>query len=345
MTTYNPINTTTKFDICGLPIRLDTYRECEYNCTYCFAKQPYIKRKNKTLNLNYLKNIFKKVYDDKEINSKNFLETLLKNRITLHGGGMSDCFQSKEEKYHNTTDVVTICNEYNQSILFSTKTDNLYYVPVNPELHSFQLSFSNLNNNKLEPNSPKIENRIKFFHQLKDEGYKVGIRVQPFIPNITNLEQILDTFHDADHFTIEGIKLYPNLNIRKQCEKLNISKLLFDKGKPYTLKKEIRLYHYLKIISTFEENNISYSIADNDLRYMSNNYCCCGDNLIKNSTTFNPTYLHKKYGHLYSYDNLTKETNMYTNCEIKNNMNIQKYFKLEYNKSTSLINPFNVFIC
>ena len=34
--------------------------------------------------------------DDKNINPKDFLENLLAERITLHGGGQSDCFQPRE---------------------------------------------------------------------------------------------------------------------------------------------------------------------------------------------------------------------------------------------------------
>ena len=46
------------------------------------------------------------------------------------------------------------------------------------------------------------------------------------------------------------------------------------------LKPEIRLKMYEPFINFFKENNIPYSIADNDLHYLSTNKCCCGDKLV-----------------------------------------------------------------
>ncbi|WP_405314974.1 hypothetical protein, partial [Faecalibacillus faecis] len=165
-----------------MPIRLDTYRNCTFNCEYCFANNRVIGAKiEDTVNIKWLKNKFQKIYDDKNINPKDFLENLLAERITLHGGGQSDCFQPREEYLKYTERVVEICNEYEQHILFSTKTADTYNVPLTPELHTFQLSISNMVG-YLEDNVPPIQERIRFFDQLKNEGYKVGIRIQPFIP-------------------------------------------------------------------------------------------------------------------------------------------------------------------
>lgn len=34
---FNPINVSSKFAICGLPIRVDSYKTCSFGCKYCFA--------------------------------------------------------------------------------------------------------------------------------------------------------------------------------------------------------------------------------------------------------------------------------------------------------------------
>jgi sulfatase maturation enzyme AslB (radical SAM superfamily) len=34
---FNPLNVSSKFAICGLPIRVDTYKTCSFNCKYCFS--------------------------------------------------------------------------------------------------------------------------------------------------------------------------------------------------------------------------------------------------------------------------------------------------------------------
>lgn len=34
---FNPLNVSSKFAICGLPLRADTYKTCSFGCKYCFA--------------------------------------------------------------------------------------------------------------------------------------------------------------------------------------------------------------------------------------------------------------------------------------------------------------------
>ena len=36
--TFEGLNVSSKFAICGLPIRVDTYKTCSFNCQYCFFK-------------------------------------------------------------------------------------------------------------------------------------------------------------------------------------------------------------------------------------------------------------------------------------------------------------------
>lgn len=347
---FNPLSVSSKFAICGLPIRLDTYKHCSFNCKYCFANNRVIGEKlDAQCNINWLKHKFKKIYDDKNINPNDFLENLLNQRITLHGGGQSDCFQHCEGEKMITKRIVEICNEYNQHILFSTKSDSYYDVPVDPKYHSFQLSITNLHDDFIEPNVPPIENRIKFFDSLKNEGFNVGIRIQPFIPEITNIESIVYCFDDADHFTIEGLKLVPQ-NISNNNELLEYTGLCkkdFKQMGLLNLYPEVRLYYYKPIIEFFEENNISYSIADNDLHYLSNNYCCCGDKLINKQTEFHNTFLFKKYGEYNLNDVIMglgelKDCNcrsLFTSNRVGDCTTVEEFYNERFNKKSSPFCP------
>lgn len=346
---FNPLNVSSKFAICGLPIRLDTYKNCTFNCNYCFANNRVIGAKQEdTCNIQWLKNKFNKIYNHYDVNKKDFLEQLLKRRITLHGGGQSDCFQPREKHENITKQVVEICNEYEQTILFSTKSDTTYNVPVTPELHSFQLSISNMVNH-LEDNVPGITNRIRFFDKLKNEGYKVGIRIQPFIPELTELEHIIDCFKDADHFTIEGLKLVPQ-NIQhntRLLEYIGLSREDFKQMGLLNLYPEVRLWYYTPLIEYFEEHGISYSIADNDLHYLTNNDCCCGDKLIPKATTFNNTFLLQNYKD-YTLDDVFDELGelKYCNCKglfTSNRLNgcttVEEFYKERFPKKSSPFSP------
>ena len=34
---FEALNISSKFAICGLPIRMDSYKNCSFGCTYCFS--------------------------------------------------------------------------------------------------------------------------------------------------------------------------------------------------------------------------------------------------------------------------------------------------------------------
>lgn len=317
---FIPLAVSSKFAICGVPLRVDTYKTCSFQCRYCFSNNRKVMEFEKNLqvgNMKWLRNKMDKIHNKDTYNPQNFLDMLIKDKITWHCGGMSDPFQPIENKLKITSELIDISNEYNQTILFSTKGDSVYGANINPELHTFQLSVSNINNRKdIEPNVPSIEKRYKFFKELKDKGFKVGIRVQPFIPGITKSD-IIDMFKDADYFTIEGLKLVPQNKEHKE-EVLRITKLdrnKFTQMGLLNLKPEIRLEEYKDFISKLEKYNIPYSIADNDLHYISKGKCCCGDVLIKKSTKFNNTYLINKLGINYSIGSVVENLGDYSKCK------------------------------
>ena len=300
-----------KFAICGVPIRLDSYKTCSFGCEYCFANCRTVMGFEKEVqigNIQWLERYLKKIYEDENVNYRNFLDVLMYQRYTWHGGGMSDPFQPIEQKYHITRQIIDLANKYDVNILFSTKSDTVYDCNIKPELHSFQLSVSNTNNRKdIEPNVPNIEKRYKFYRDLKDNGFRVGIRIQPFIPRVTNLE-ILDMFHDADHFTIEGLKFVP----QNEEQKRKLSKItgiwqgdMVQMGL-LNIKPEKRLRLYKPFIEKLEKMGASYSLADNDLHHLGNNYCCCGDKLT-HSTSINNTFLCHWYGKDYAKEQVDEE--------------------------------------
>lgn len=309
---FNAINVSSKFAICGLPIRIDSYKTCSFGCKYCFAENREIMKFDKHIqvgNVKQVENKLQKIFDKKEVDNNNFLDVLISEGITWHWGGMSDPFQPCERKLGITKQLVDITNKYGIHVLFSTKSDNTYDVDIRPDLHSFQLSISNVDDLKeIEPNVPSIKSRYEFYKSLKERGFKVGIRIQPFIPNISTLK-IVEMFKDADMFTLEGIKIVPQ---NKECKdfilnKMGLNKEDFTQMGLLNLKPTLRLEMYKPFIDYFEKHNIPYSIADNDLRWLGNNYCCCGDRLVHKSTNFNTTSMIMKYGVDYAKEQLDEE--------------------------------------
>ena len=312
MKTFIPLAVSSKFGLCGLPIRVDTYKTCSHGCRYCFSNDRKIMEFEKSLqvgNIKYVEKKLDKIFNKKQYSNSNFLDTLIANKITWHCGGMSDPFQPSEERFNITKKLVDVTNQYNISILFSTKGFQTYSANLNPAIHTFQLSITNVDNRKdIECNVADIKTRYKFYKSLKDKGFRVGIRVQPFIPNVTDV-RIVEMFKDADYFTIEGLKLVPQNKEHKDylLELLNLKPDNFTQMGLLNLKPEIRQKLYVPFINLLEKYKIPYSIADNDMHHLSSGNCCCGDILISKSTNFNTTYMARNYGNKYTKDDLKKE--------------------------------------
>lgn len=355
MKTFNPLNVSSKFAICGLPIRVDTYKNCGFGCKYCFSNNRKVCEFDKQLqiaNLTTLKRKLDNIFNKGKIKNTNFLDTLIEDGITWHCGGMSDPFQPVENKYHITKQMIDICNEYNISILFSTKSNTVYGADIRPDIHTFQLSVSNTDDMKsIEPNVPSIDSRLAFFKDLKSKGFKVGIRIQPFIPNISTLK-IVEMFKDADNFTLEGIKLVPQNKEHKDylIDILGLNKEDFTQMGLLNLKPEIRLDMYKPFIKYFIANNIPFSIADNDLHYIGTNSCCCGDMLVKKSTSFNNTAMIKKYGEDYAKEQLDEElfnsgcrdcrcNQLFTSNRQEGCVTVQEFYDKRFYRKSSPFSP------
>jgi len=315
---FYPLKISSKFTICGLPLYVDTYKTCSFGCIYCYVNYRTLmaSKKFQIANLKWMQNKLNSIYNKGIIKENNFLDYLLRDRITWHWGAMSDPFQPIEGKLHITEKMVDIANEYDISILFSTKSDSFYGCHLNPNLHSFQLSITNIENNRiLEPNVPDINNRIKFFRKLKNRGFKVGVRLHPFIPGVAKIN-IIDAFAEADYFCFEGLKLISENEQGKEylLRKLNLKRSDFVGMGLLNLRPEIRMTLYKEFVEKLEDLNIPYSLADNDLHYISKSKCCCGEPLVKKSTDFNNTALffrNKNYG-LEDIEFWLKD---YRNCE------------------------------
>lgn len=310
--TFEALNVSSKYAICGLPIRVDTYKTCSFGCKYCFSNCRKIMEFEKELSVANLTSVarrLKRIFIDGKLKDGDFLDMLISQDYTWHLGGMSDPFQPIEKDLQITKKLLDITNQYGVHVLSSTKSDTVYDCNIRPDLHTFQLSVSNTDNRKdIEPNVPDIEKRYLFYQNLKKNGFKVGIRIQPFIPNTSSMD-IIEMFRDADQITIEGIKLVPQ-NKEHKDEILRLCNLRsedFTQMGLLNLKPDIRLKLYRPFIEHMEQLNIPFSIADNDLHYMGNNRCCCGDRLVHKSTSFNTTAMCHSYGLDYTYDNLAAE--------------------------------------
>ena len=109
-----PVMMTQQFRFCPNPFRVDLYKGCDFGCLYCFANSNqsaghdgFAVAKIKTI-----ENLFKKAFESKKESSENINVELLRHRVPLHCGGMSDPFQTREWNLHLTKQLIELSNKY-----------------------------------------------------------------------------------------------------------------------------------------------------------------------------------------------------------------------------------------
>ena len=280
-----PITLTGQFRHCGNPFRIDTYMGCNFGCTYCFATyRTYGSKIRKDVaDINQIRKMFIKALDTTEEIKTIELE-LLRNRVPLHLGGMSDPFQKDEWEIGITYEFLKLSKEYNYPVSISTKTAFLpekYFEVLDPKLHLFQFSRSFVDFEKQriwERNTPKFEDSLKLIEKLKERGFWVSIRMQPLIYLEEAKKVLLQSQHLIDFFQVEHLKI-------TKTGKKTVREKLFEKLPDFEAGLyKLRRNYYKLGTDTLKKNieelkliaKIPIGCADNEIHEYSDVLNCCG---------------------------------------------------------------------
>ena len=282
-----PIGLTQQFRMCGNPFRVDVYKGCTYGCKYCFANSNNFTSKDNFMISNFNK-IEKLFYNAFETNKeyKNINIELLRHKVPLHLGGMSDPFQIAEAKYELTYKLIELTNKYNYPMIISTKASNLpnkYWDILNPNIHAFQISVCGVDEQwirKFEDYTPTPISRMQFANKLRRGGYWTSIRIQPLIDINQAIKVVKTTSHFVNYITVEHLKISTNeIENRKfwfnACD--NDLSHWYRAGKNYELETEIKRKN-IEILKSVSSCPIG--CGDNDLHELSDSYNCCGIDTI-----------------------------------------------------------------
>lgn len=301
---YRILTAGNQFKMCGNPFRIDTYRNCDFGCKYCFAnaRQGGFGDNNKmlkSLDIEWLERQFEKAFvDEKEY--KDITIELLKHRVPLHMGGLADMFQSREWEQHVTYDAIKVCNKYNYPIMFSTKVASLpdeYWDILDPKIHAFQISLFSDDDDyirKYETNTPSATERIAFMKELHERGFWVSVRIQPLI-NVEHAINLVKKCRDfVDYITVEHLKIAADNKVIRELFKDELETLPFFKasGRNYELAVQFKEENVRRIKEV--ANGVPVGCGDNDLHHLTDSRCCCGVDTINenfdNYVKYNQTY-------------------------------------------------------
>ena len=298
----NPLSFTSQFTHCALPFRLDSYKGCFYNCIYCYTRQ-INERFNKNAviptNFDIIEKLMRKAFKEKGLNDKTNLETQsLAKRIPVHFGGMSDPFPPQEVKNRITLKILKLLKEFSYPVVLSTKSimplRNQYFKLITELPYiSLQVSISphrNQTNGRLELNTPSHNKRIEMLKKFSEVGIHTTCRFQPTFYNLID-SYIYDLINKLSeigchHIITEGYKHYSftgkktkrllndalDMDIQAEMKKVG-SKF---KGAYMEYPSKYKLNHLKNIAEAIRFSGMTFGSADNDLRLLGDNPCCCG---------------------------------------------------------------------
>lgn len=219
---------TSQFRICPIPFHFDTYRGCSYGCIYCFARD-FIEfsrrnkdekhRKQSFLEGNSPQGLRKWIekVNTSEYNYKDAAMVAFKERIPVKIGATADPFPILEKKEHITYDCLKIFDEYDYPVQISTKNPEVFVEYAKDFVDSniaFNVSCSFCDDDiakKIEVGAISPTRRFDAIKKLSDMGFKVTLRMQPFILPYSEdvAERFVKTIKDcgAWAFQTEGLKL------------------------------------------------------------------------------------------------------------------------------------------
>ena len=294
---YNEcIQITRQFTFCPNAFRVDLYKGCDFGCRYCFANMDWAQEKQKGNwdlgDIEKIKRLFKKALET-DVESKDILVELIRHRVPIHCGGMSDPFQKREWEHHLTKQLIELSNKYDYPIQFSTKTSFLpdeYYEILNPKIHAFQVSIIGWDDwyvKRWECNTASTIERLDFVKQLRDKGFWCGLRIQPIIDVVQceklcyNLKEVFNNINMPNYVSLEHFKLVLDVHSSKNaflkyCD--NKEDFTFINHK-MEFKRNVKIENIKRLKSIL--NDLGILVGDNDLHYMSDSRCCCGIDLIE----------------------------------------------------------------
>ncbi len=292
----NPIGLSSLFPICGLPIRLDSYKGCVFNCAYCFARareRSIHDTKVKPADPNYLNKLFKRSIDE---NKESFVGQFIQRRVPIHFGGMSDPFQPAETKYKTSLAYLRTFARYSYPVVISTRGVMVAeepYLILLKQMKSviIQFSLSSIDDQRssvVEEERVSPSNILRAMEKLAKHGVSVTSRWQPYIPTLgESIPDFISTVSSAgcSHLSFEHLKIligrrqrvvqsvhdYNGIDILDYYKKEGAYYL----GREFILPAETRLKRVLEVRDITHKAGMTLGVADNDLQHYSDTDCCC----------------------------------------------------------------------
>jgi len=292
----NPLTVTSQFPFCGLPLRLDSYIGCQFQCGFCYARNRIEDHSGIAPAVpGYLRRTFKRAFSGGEPR-KGLAAEFLRRRVPIHFGGMSDPFQDLEKRFRVSLDYLTTLRDFEYPTVISTRgvlVAEEPYLSLLCEMRNVIVQFSMTSTSdqyrrQLEPYSPSSVSLLNAMSRLSKVGIRVTCRWQPYVPGKTEAPtEFVRAVANAGarHLALEHLKVPIDANAKAwrrfetesgvawRHEYKNGSAIR--EGREYVLRGREKLERIQVVAGLTRESRMTFGAADNEYQYLSDTKCCC----------------------------------------------------------------------
>lgn len=291
---------------CSMPMSFDQYSVCGFGCLYCFSffqrslgksADNYLAKRVKAVNVNKIKRMF----DDPDKYGGEFKE-IIKNKITLQFGGLSDPFCPIEEQMGIGYELLKYFREIEYPICFSSKGDLLLKPQGEKYLElfngaknwSYKASIITLDADKarvVEAGVPTPQRRLEVLKILSSMGVWTILRLRPFIYGLSNLtyEELIREAGKAgckamstEFFCLEirsinkAAKQYKILSDICGFDIIEFYKALSNASGYYRLNYEFKSPYFNRMKEICDEVGMNFHVSDAHGKDKGCSGSCCG---------------------------------------------------------------------
>lgn len=291
----SPLNITSQFSHCSLPLRLDAYRGCSFACNYCFARARGGNSPSQRIvaaKPSYLTNTFREIDRGR---AETTIRQFLTRRVPIHFGGMSDPFQPRERRDSVSLSFMRELQGRNYPTVISTKSAMVSESPYSNLLASgwfvvVQFSLTSTEDARaaqLEPHATPPSIILKSMERLAKIGVRVSARWQPYIETLAEkpelyVRRVADA--GAFHLSLEHLKVpLEDKGWASTRSGLSMPALkrhyqergAWRDGREYVLPSAQKRSIILKVRSLAHHHRMTFGAADNDFQFLSDGEACC----------------------------------------------------------------------
>jgi DNA repair photolyase len=293
-----PIGLSSQFPFCGLPLRLDTYRGCGFQCAFCFARQRGGNSPQTSIlpaNPKSIRASIERALTLDE-NKLSIIGQFLRRRVPVHFGGMSDPFQPVETRFRVTKETLEVLASFDYPTVISTRgvmVSSSPYLDLLRQMKFVVVQFSMSSScdeiaHVLEPRSSPPSQLLRSMETLAEAGIPVTCRWQPYVPGQSEEPaQFAGRVSAAgcSHVGFEHLKVPLERNsshwqdfvqqIGQDLYAHYKSGGAFRDGRELVMPARQKLDMVMRTASEVRRRGMSFGAADNEFQYYSDTSCCC----------------------------------------------------------------------